>query len=43
MNKIRLLMSEYHVQEYNCKLRCKDEKSQELFKRTLKVAKRGRE
>lgn len=35
----RLMISRFHLQEYNWKLRYKDEKSQELFKCTLKMAK----
>lgn len=35
----RLMISRYYLQEYNWKLRYKDEKSQELFKQTLEMAK----
>lgn len=35
----RLMISRYNLQEYNWKLRYKDEKSQELFKSTLEMSK----
>lgn len=35
----RLMMSKYQLQEYNWKLRYKEEESQELFKSTLEIAK----